>query len=218
MPQLNGPGRGWRLDPITPGQLSAIRRHQLASEHELATMTKGYAAELLRAHIPFGGNNRSSEPATPAQITLIRNLAESVGDDPAAHLDGLTRGSASGTINALKPRVPDLKVPEGLYMLDKDIYKVTIGTRGQRYATRLTKLLEPEPASNGWRTHRFTHIPGAINKIRREHALTREQAMAFGQLTSSCARCGLQLKPEIKTKDGQPRWIGPKCEKEMGWA
>lgn len=217
MPQLNGPGRDWHLDPATGPQLALIRRKQLASDEECLTMTKGYASALIRAHAPTH-LDRDGE-ASPAQVKLVKSLCEALDEAPGPHLANLSRATASIIIDQLQKRVAtEAKLPEGFYMLDGQFYRVKLSSNGRPYANRLVKLLEPEQASNGWRTHRFVHTPFVVGRIRLRHALTREQAIKFGQETSSCIRCGVQLKPEIKTKSGESRWIGPDCEKKMGWA
>lgn len=217
MPNLFGPGADWRTMPATPNQIAVIRRNQLASEDDMATMNRGYASSLINTFMARSQPVKDDTPSE-AQTKLVTDLANNLGDDPAEHLANLTRRTATIVINNLRLRAEtENKLAEGFYMVEGDIYRVKISDRGRRYANRLVKLTEPEPASNGLRTHRFIHIPGAVNRIRNEHALTREQAIAFGQETSSCVRCGTQLNPEIKQRNGEPRWIGPICETKMGW-
>lgn len=213
--------RSWQDDAATVAQIKTIRKMGLASESDLLNMTKGQASGILtRALGNKTGVERMQEaketPPTAPQIRLLEELMDTTGEE--LDLTKLNRKSASTEIDRLRTMIQAPSgIEEGLYKIDDSIFKVRRSERGYLYAMILTELEHPESISNGIRTHKFTPSPGSINKIRKYHKLTREQAKAFGQETHSCVRCGTQLNPNITQKDGSPRFIGPECEKKMGW-
>jgi len=218
---LGASSRNWQDDAATVAQIKTIRKMGLASESDIQSMTKGQASGLLtkalgnKTGIERAREAKALEP-TEAQIRLLEELIDTTGE--ILDLTKLNRKSASTEIDRLRTLVQSpIGIEEGLYMISDAIYKVRRSERGYLYAMLLTALTHPEHISNGVRTHKFMPAPGSINKIRKHHKLTREQAKKFGQETHSCVRCGTQLNPTIKAKDGSERYIGPECERKMGW-
>jgi hypothetical protein len=211
--------RSWESDPATEKQLGLIRKHNVVPPSELRNLTKGQASALIDRIKTSEPKGSPSELATEPQVRLIRTLCEEVGE-PVPNFENLTKTNASIVITNLKIAGLATKplVDEGLYILDSDVYKVKKSQEtGNLYAVKLTLLAEPEYVSNGVRTHKFMHAPRVVNRLRPEHTMTKEQAVEFGQRTSTCVRCGTKLEETITQKDGSPRWIGPECQKKMGW-
>lgn len=173
----------------------------------------------------------NDQPATPDQKNYIlkHKLA------PVSSVLRLTYSEAqrimSGDSNYLvrtNPPVPnrarEVPVPAepleegGLYLVGTRVFRLHLGDSGRLYAKVLAELAVPRTASNGIRRFRWEFAKGVMRSIRPENRLTREQAEAFGRRFSCCVRCGIELDPNITDRDGNKRYVGPVCEKKMGWS
>lgn len=153
-------------------------------------------------------------PASEAQINrLIRALTERVEDPQEAlshikwvneHRLSSSLVSAKITEYEAKPKVRSAfshtagDVEIGMYLVDGVYYKVqrAVHGSGHLYAKRWDEDAET-----------FTMESGAIRRIRASHALTREEAERFGQITGQCGRCGRTLNNE----ESIARGLGPEC-------
>lgn len=218
-------GPRWRSDPATPAQIRTLRLkfRYYPENDDWTSLTKGEASDLLSGFFK-GLPPREEEPASEAQIVYIRKLVRWTGEDESDWLDGLTKANANQRIPELKAILEEVRLKlsvkggleEGMYLKDGTV--IRIKSAGDYYlrAFRLVKLNTPVPSSNGERHYRFESDNRLVRGLLPEHRMTKEQAVAFGQETGTCARCGLLLDPNILTKDGQRRWVGPVCELE--WA
>lgn len=209
----------WRSHRASAAQIQLIRRNGWDNGYDLRDMTKGEAYNLISAKKGESNQANKTWEATRAQLDLIQKLCDERDIDSSIHLpDGLTRKQASTVIDTLKDiRVSTCDLVEGLYMRDDKVYRVKENANGYLYARVLEKLPAPEYVSNGIRHYHFVRELGALVRLRPEHMMTKAQVKAFGLNTGTCCRCGLVLDPNIKNPDGSDRWIGPKCQKEMGW-
>lgn len=170
------------------------------------------------------------QPATPDQKNyILKHKLASVSD-----VLRMTYGDAhriiSGDTNLLvrenppvpnqsRERVPAVQLEEGaFYLIGTRVFRTHMGSSGRLFAKELIQLGVPEEASNGIRRFRWEYARGAIHQIRPDHRLTKEQAVMFGQHFSTCVRCGIALDPTITDRNGNRRYIGPVCEKKMGWS
>lgn len=215
----------WRNDPATPAQIRTLRlKFKYYPENgDWSALKKGEAADLLdnffKALPP-----KEEDSATQPQIDYIKKLCEWTYEDPDEWLADLNRANVGKRIAELKQlrldrnnrelTNPDLE--EGMYLFRGEIYRVRMSKAHVLRAYQLVQLDRPVPASNGERTHQFIYARNLIRILRAEHRMTKEQAVAFGQEHSCCVRCATPLDPNILTKDGKRRHIGPECEKE--WA
>jgi hypothetical protein len=121
--------------------------------------------------------------------------------------------------NQPKKPVPAVQLEKGgLHLIGTRVFRLHMGGSGLLYAKVLTELEIPRVASNGVRRFRWEFAKGVMRSIRPENRLTKEQAEAFGRRFSCCVRCGIELDPNITDRDGNRRYIGPICEKKMGWS
>ena len=212
----------WRTHQASAAQIQMIRRNgwDKGLDIDLRNMTKGEACDLI-AHHKGGADDLSKGPlmATEAQRGLIRRLCEERDLEITKHCpDDLTRKAATTVITTLKDiRVVTSELEIGLYMRDDKVYRVKENANGFLYARVMEKLPAPEYVSNGIRHYHFVREIRALARLRPEHIMTKAQVKAFGLDTGSCCRCGLALDPNIKNPDGSDRWIGPECQKKMGW-
>jgi len=215
-------GSDWREHPATSAQIALIRKMSLAPEDELPDMKKGYASALIQAGMDRQeqktAHHASMAPPTEPQKRLITSLAEALGDDPATHLNTLTKAKASGVIEELKRRHQvEVDLELGLYIKDSEVYRVARSDAGWPYVLKLTKSERAEMVSNGVRSHHWVKMQGFLQRLKPEDKLTKELAKEFGLANSVCVKCGAYLDPTIKDADGNLRWIGPECEKKLGW-
>ena len=213
----------WREHPATSAQIALIRKMSLAPEDELPDMKKGYASALIQSAMDRkeqqNSHHASMAPPTEPQKKLITSLAEALGDDPQIHLATLTKAKASGVIDELKRRhQTEVDLELGLYIKDSEVYRVARSDAGWPYVLKLTRSERAEMVSNGVRSHHWVKMQGFLQRLRPEDALTPELAKAYGLANSVCVKCGSYLDPTIKDANGELRWIGPECQKKMGWA
>lgn len=176
------------------------------------------------------GHPANNSPATPDQKNyLLKYKLVPVSDVIRMTYDQAHR-IISGDSNLLvrenppvpnrpKQQVPVVQPEEGgFYQVGTRVFRLNLGGSGRLYAKELVELQVPQEASNGVRRFRWEYAQGVMRSIRPEHRLTREQAEEFGQRSSCCIRCGIELDPNITDRNGNKRFIGPVCEKKMGWS
>lgn len=105
-------------------------------------------------------------------------------------------------------------VTEGMYRLPNgEIYKVqkAIHGSGHLYAKKLVKLDEPTTVRGQEAHYAFEMARGAIQALRPEYRMTREDAKEFGDLYGCCCRCGTVLTDEASIERG----LGPICAEKF---
>lgn len=145
-------------------------------------------------------------PATPRQISYIRNLADERGYDFGdRNPDAFTVAEASEMIDYLLalPRASrvafvESELSEGMYRLDNgDIYRVQRGRdSGKLYAKKLD-----------WANNTFEFVAGALFRLTANDRMTLEDARAWGVETGICCVCGAFLTDARSVANG----IGPVC-------
>lgn len=192
------------------------------------------AIDILLNRAPIAGTDSPVALATPKQVDTINKLADrKEGGALALQValkarnvtgpDQLSRTDASKLLQILfdaqwKPRTtgPATPLPDGMYRLDGEIYKVqhAVHGSGKQYAKRLTQKPQTFEFTRGFEGGNWTFVyaPGVVHKLRPEHALTIEQAKEFGALYGTCCVCGRTLTDERSIAEG----IGPKCAQSFG--
>lgn len=218
---MTEPGDWWRARPATPAQIALLARHHIVPDAEMRNLTRGVASDAIDTFQQERRTKQDTKPGapTPAQLRYLDKLMEELGVSRAELPADLNKKSASVLISSLRDQQKEEpRVDEGLYLLDQVVYRVKRSSAGHLHVLKLVKLTEEEYVSNGVRHFKFQHSPTTMRLLRPEYAMTRAQAEEFGQLTGTCCRCGAELDPNIKRPDGSPRYIGPECEKQLGWA
>lgn len=94
-----------------------------------------------------------------------------------------------------------LEITEGFYLNNLGAFKVQQSLKSENlYA----KKFNPE-------TKKWEYFPGAVNKLRPETKMTKEQAAQFGHLYGQCIVCMRRLTDEKSIAKG----IGPVCESKF---
>lgn len=153
--------------------------------------------------------------ATEKQVALITKLtsekdwtAAPVAAPIQEMLAGvtLTKKEASGIIDmmfqlpTLAKKKYDVKIEDGFYVLNADIYKVqTSPETGRTYAKKLSKYGS------------FDYAPGMVGKLAKAEKLTLELAKQYGKLYGMCVVCGRTLTDEQSIAAG----IGPICSSKF---
>lgn len=155
-------------------------------------------------------HSTSTQGATDKQLALIQKLMieRGVTAKPGYDWSRLSRKTASETIERLikMPKVVSAAtgkpiLADGLYVVDGEVYKVKRSNgAGQPYASVLVPGVDGGSGS-------FTYVKGMTAKIKPEHKMTIEQAMAHGSLYGQCAACGRLLSNDESIELG----IGPVC-------
>lgn len=114
-------------------------------------------------------------------------------------------------VDAPKPKATTPEVAEGMYRdpATGDIFKVQVAYHGsgRLYAKKLVKLEVPRVKRSKEYSHDFEYAPGAVNRIKPEWRMTKEQAAEWGRLYGACCKCGTILTDERSIAAG----IGPIC-------
>ncbi len=168
--------------------------------------------------IPSNDEARSTRVASSAQIGFLKRLLATREHDivlDLANLADLPMSRASELITELKElpfkgesamvKAPAVEVSEGVYLVDKTVYKVKVAVHGSGslYASKW------DPEDEKWDYCGQRVFPMLTQDAR----MTPEQAKAWGDLYGRCVRCDLPLTNEISQAHG----YGRKCAQNEGW-
>lgn len=184
-----------------------------------------------RAAKPRTQWERGATPSGPseAQINYVKILWEQCKMDLAMDLDkvrSMTSRQVSNLIQSLKLakakidrtrpvhatqqsrpsyQATRLTVDEGIYIVDGTVFKVINGkASGKPYAKRLIV--------HEYGDCQYEYDPGAITRIKPEHAMSYEQALEFGERYGVCCNCARKLTNPDSIEAG----IGPICRGKFG--
>ncbi|WP_440066472.1 DUF6011 domain-containing protein [Streptosporangium sp. OZ121] len=150
--------------------------------------------------------------ASTKQIDLIRSLASDREPiegwelvKPLVDSGKVPPGVARLAIDRFfkSPYRTTAKLEAGFYSLHEYIYEVRISEAGRAYALEIFLNEVGKVCREIAR--------GVVRDLRPEHALTIEEAMAFGRETGSCCICGRVLTNPESIEKG----IGPICEQRF---
>ncbi len=162
-----------------------------------------FAHALLRQNEPYG---LVADAEYTNSIDAAHEYISGMDKDAIGDFIGQMKRQPKRAKTSKAVRPADVRVGEGIYRMDEDIYKVQVAHHGSGhlYAKRLVH-------AEG-RGH-FMREPGALGKLWPHHMLTISEAAQFGRLYGFCVKCGRILTDEGSIAAG----IGPVCANKSDW-
>lgn len=157
-----------------------------------------FAHSLLSEREPFG-------PVADAENTnSIEAAHELINGMNSSEVSRFIDGMRTQPVRPRRSRAESVHVGEGIFKMGGTIYKVqrAVHGSGHLYAKKLIPSEDPD-----YKRGHFVFEPGAITRLRPEHALSVTEAAAYGRLYGFCVVCGRTLTDEQSIAAG----IGPVC-------